>query len=60
VPDVEFHLENFFQNATLARLAETQQVKPLQDSQELAGAIPDDVDVDAFLEEIYAARLQER
>jgi hypothetical protein len=48
--------ENFFTDSVLSRLAEVQRVKPLQDPTKLAGAIPADADVDAFLEEIYAAR----
>lgn len=47
---------NFLQNSTLSRLAELQRVKPLSDPKKLAGAIPPDTDVDAFLEEIYSER----
>lgn len=48
--------ENFFIDSNLSRLAEVQRVKPLQDPAKLAGAIPADADVDAFLEEIYSTR----
>jgi hypothetical protein len=33
-----------------------QRRKPLNDASKLAGAIPADADIDAFLEEIYSAR----
>ncbi len=56
LPSLASGEENFFQDASLARLAELQRVKPLGDVQKLAGAIPADTDVDAFLEEIYAER----
>jgi hypothetical protein len=46
----------FFADSTLAHLAERQPVKPLHDPARLAGAIPADVDVDAFLEAIYSAQ----
>jgi|SRR5580658_287828 hypothetical protein len=56
LPSLVSGQENFFIDSTLSRLAEVQRVKPLQDPAKLAGAIPADADVDAFLEEIYSAR----
>jgi hypothetical protein len=56
LPSLSSGEENFHRDSTLARLAEVQRVKPLHDPAKLAGAIPADADVDAFLEEIYSTR----
>jgi len=56
LPSLSSGKEHFFQDASLAQLAELQRVKPLKDPSSLAGAIPADVDVDAFLETIYTVR----
>lgn len=46
----------FWSNRSIAELAQAQKVVPLKDPSVLAGGIPDDEDVDAFLNEIYTAR----
>jgi len=56
LPSLSSGEENFLQDSSLAHLAERQRVRPLRDPMKLAGAIPPDADVDAFLEEIYTAR----
>ena len=56
LPSIASGKGNFFQDATLAQLADIQKVKPLGDPRALEGAIPDDIDVDAFLDVIYSAR----
>jgi len=55
LPSLSSGGEHFFKDSPLGRLADMQRVKPL-DPAKLAGAIPADADVDAFLEEIYSAR----
>lgn len=47
---------DFFASRSLEELAQEQGVKPLGDSKELAGGMPADEDLGAFLEEIYNAR----
>lgn len=56
LPSISSGKATFFQDSRLAELADMQKTKPLKDPGVLAGAIPSDTDVDAFLEEIYEAR----
>lgn len=47
---------NFYAQSSIQQLAEAQGVKPLKSVSILHGGIPDDEDIDGFLEEIYNAR----
>ena len=47
---------NFFARSTIGELAAEQDVKPLGDGSELAGGLPEDVNLDEFLAVIYDAR----
>ncbi len=48
--------DDFYSAQSLDRLAQMQNVRPITDVQALAGAIPDDTDVDSFLEAVYGSR----
>lgn len=48
--------DNFFAALSIEELAKAQSVKPLQNVSVLSGGIPEDEDVDEFLQEIYDAR----
>jgi hypothetical protein len=47
---------DFFTTRSIAQLAEIQGVKPLKNSKTIVGAWPADLDLDAFLEEVYSSR----
>jgi hypothetical protein len=48
---------NFFARPTFEQLARQQGIKPLSDARQLAGGLPDDIDVDVLIRDIYRARL---
>jgi len=56
LPSLALGEGNFFAKTSIGELAEMQHVKPLKDPSVLSGGIPDDEDVDEFLEAIYGAR----
>lgn len=56
LPSLALGEGNFAANRTIAELAQIQKVMPLRDPSMLKGGIPDDEDVDEFLDEIYRAR----
>ncbi|MGH9793609.1 MAG: hypothetical protein ACRD5G_02450 [Candidatus Acidiferrales bacterium] len=47
---------DFFLSLTLEQLAKAQGVKPLTDPSVLAGAWPEDDDIDEFIEDLYRSR----
>lgn len=47
---------NFFGSMSFGELANAQKIGPLKHASELAGAIPDEEDVDKFLTDIYSTR----
>ncbi|MCC7010374.1 MAG: hypothetical protein IT184_16315 [Acidobacteria bacterium] len=47
---------SFFAHPTFEQLAQQQGIEPLRDASVLAGALPDDFDVDAMVEGIYRQR----
>ncbi len=46
----------FFAELSIEELAKAQKVKPFNDLSDLAGGLPKDLDLDEFLQEIYASR----
>jgi hypothetical protein len=48
---------NFFARPTFSQLARKQGIKPLSDARQLAGGLPDDIDVDVLIRDTYRARL---
>jgi len=56
LPSLALGEGNFFARSSIRELAEMQKVKVLRDLSTLAGGIPEDEDLDEFLEEIYGAR----
>ncbi len=47
---------DFFTTRSIAQPAAIHGVKPLKNSKTIVGAWPADLDVDAFLEEVYSSR----
>ena len=56
LPSLSLGKNDFFSSYSVQELADMQNVKPFKDIESLAGAIPDDVDLDAFLDTIYSCR----
>jgi hypothetical protein len=56
LPSLALGEGNFAADRSLAELAQIQKVGPLKDPSVLAGGIPDDEDLDEFLNDIYSAR----
>jgi len=56
LPSLSLGEGNFAANRSIAQLAEIQKVVPLKDPSILAGGIPEDENLDEFVEEIYRAR----
>jgi hypothetical protein len=56
LPSLSLGEGNFYISASLEELASSQKVGPLKRASDLAGAIPEDEDVDRFLGDIYQAR----
>ena len=48
---------NFFARQAFEQLARQQGIKPLSDARQLAGGLPNDIDVDVLIRDIYRARL---
>jgi hypothetical protein len=48
--------QQFFANSSIEELARVQNVSPVMDPSVLSGGIPEDEDIDAFLQEIYGTR----
>ena len=48
--------ESFFADLSISDLAQAQNVEPLQNVAVLSGGIPEDEDVDSFLQDIYESR----
>ena len=46
----------FWANCSIKDLAKIQGVGPIKDIRVLSGGIPEDEDIDAFLQEVYGAR----
>jgi hypothetical protein len=53
---LELDAGSFFARPTFEQLARQQGIKPLRDARQLAGGLADDIDVDAFVRDIYRAR----
>ncbi len=56
LPSLALGEGDFYKSFSLSELAEKQKVGPLRDPSALAGAIPAEQDVDAFIEAIYSER----
>ncbi len=56
LPSLSLGRDDFYSAYSLEQLAQMQKVKPLTGGKTLAGAIPEDTDVDSFLEVIYSSR----
>lgn len=56
LPSLSLGKENFFAESSLSELASAQKVRPIKEMSTFATGFPEDEDIDAFLEEIYAAR----
>lgn len=54
--DLQSSLSEFFTNRSIEDLAKVQSVGPIKDIRVLSGGIPEDEDIDAFLQEIYGTR----
>lgn len=53
---LEVGKDTFFANLSIEELARYQNISTLQDVRSLSGGIPEDEDVDAFLQDIYESR----
>jgi hypothetical protein len=53
---LSFDSGDFFANHTIEDLAKQQKIKPMNDLSVLSGGIPEDIDLDEFLGDIYASR----
>jgi hypothetical protein len=56
LPTLSIGEGNFFAGFSIEELARKQDVKPLKSISILSGGIPEDVDVEELLREIYSAR----
>jgi hypothetical protein len=56
LPSLSLGKDNFFAESSLSELVSAQKVKPIKDMSSFASGFPEEEDIDAFLEEIYAAR----
>jgi hypothetical protein len=56
LPSLALGEGNFAADRSIADLAQIQKVTPLKDASTLAGGIPEEEDLDAFLNDIYTAR----
>ncbi len=56
LPSLSLGGGNFYVSATVEELASAQKVAPLKRASDLAGAIPEEEDIDKFLSDIYQAR----
>jgi hypothetical protein len=54
--DLQSSPSEFLANRSIEELAKLQGVRPIKDVRVLFGGIPEDEDIDAFLQEIYGAR----
>jgi hypothetical protein len=54
--DLQSSLSEFFANRSIEDLAKVQGIGPIKDIRVLSGGIPEDEDIDAFLQEIYGTR----
>ncbi len=53
---LEMRRKGFYANHSIEELAQSQEVKVLRDLKVLSGGIPEDEDVDTFLQDIYESR----